>query len=147
MNFWGTAFFIIFLIRVCNHFFWKWRRRKIVAAKESMVVVTEKNSNVKPITNFRGRAVRKFSYSDGDERIERNMTTEVKGDNVHDCEEHEERRVDEIWTAWRIVTSWDGVGSSENYSGDKDNNCRAGLRGLLYPLFRSLELFTMCFLE
>ena len=68
MNFWGIAFFIIFLIRVCNHFFWKWRRRKIVAAKESMVVVTEKNSNVKPITNFRGRDVRKFSYSDGDER-------------------------------------------------------------------------------
>ena len=38
-----------------------------------MVVVTEKKSNVKPITSFRGRAVR-----NGDERIERNMTTEVK---------------------------------------------------------------------
>ena len=47
-----------------------------------MVVVTEKNSNVKPITNFRGRDVRKFSYSDGDERIERNMTTEVKGESM-----------------------------------------------------------------
>ena len=47
-----------------------------------MVVVTEKNSNVKPITNFRGSAVWKFSYSDGDERIERNMTTEVKGESM-----------------------------------------------------------------
>jgi hypothetical protein len=52
--------------------------RKIVAAKESMVVVTEKKSNVKPILSFRGRDLWKFSYSKGDERIERNITTEVK---------------------------------------------------------------------
>ena len=52
--------------------------RKIVAAKESMVVVTEKKSNVKPIPSFRGRDLWKFSYSKGDERIERNVTTEVK---------------------------------------------------------------------
>ena len=49
-----------------------------MAAKESMVVVTEKKSNVKPIISFRGRDVLKFSYSNGDERMERNMTTEVK---------------------------------------------------------------------
>jgi hypothetical protein len=52
--------------------------RIIVAAKESIVVVTEKNSNEKPIISFRGRDLRKYSCSNGDERIDRNMTTEVK---------------------------------------------------------------------
>ena len=51
---------------------------KIVAAKLSMVVVTEKKSNVNPNVSFRGSDIRKFSYSNGEERIERNMTTEVK---------------------------------------------------------------------
>ena len=43
-----------------------------------MVVVTEKKSNVKPILSFQGRDVWKFSYSSGDERMERNVTTEDK---------------------------------------------------------------------
>lgn len=52
--------------------------RKIVAPKEIMVVITDMKSNEKPTASFRGRAVRKSSYSKGDERIERNVTTDVK---------------------------------------------------------------------
>jgi hypothetical protein len=46
-----------------------------VAAKESMVVVMERKSKVKPIMSFRGRDLRKSSCLHGDVRMERNMTT------------------------------------------------------------------------
>ena len=43
-----------------------------------MVIITNMKSNEKLTTSFRGRDVWKLSYSKGDERNERNMTTNVK---------------------------------------------------------------------
>ena len=52
--------------------------RKTLVAKLSMAVVTERKSNAYPNLSVRGSDIRKFSYSNGEERIERNITTEVK---------------------------------------------------------------------
>lgn len=52
--------------------------RKIAVPKEIMVVITDMKSNEKPTASFRGRDLRKSPYSKGDERIERNVTRDVK---------------------------------------------------------------------
>lgn len=48
-----------------------------VDAKASMVTATEKKRKVKPRMSFRGRECRKSWSSNGDVRIERNMTSDV----------------------------------------------------------------------
>lgn len=52
--------------------------RYIAVPKEIMVVITDMKSNEKPTASFHGRVLRKSPYSKGDERIERNVTTDVK---------------------------------------------------------------------
>ena len=52
--------------------------RKIAVPKEIMVVITDMKSNEKPTASFCGRDLQKSPYSKGDERIERNVTRDVK---------------------------------------------------------------------
>jgi hypothetical protein len=51
---------------------------KIVAPKDSMVVITAKKRKVKPTRSFRGREIRKSCSTNGEVNKERNTTSEVK---------------------------------------------------------------------
>lgn len=50
---------------------------KIVALNTNMVVAIEKNKNAKPAISFLGKDLLKSHNSQGDVRIDRNMTTEA----------------------------------------------------------------------
>jgi hypothetical protein len=52
--------------------------RRIVAANDIIIIDTERNRNVKPSISLLGRECLKSIIRNGDVRIERNITTDVK---------------------------------------------------------------------
>jgi len=52
--------------------------RKIVDPNATIIIATERNRNVKPAINLLGRVCLKSLNRNGDERMERNVTTDVK---------------------------------------------------------------------
>jgi hypothetical protein len=52
--------------------------RRIVAPNATIIIATEKNRNVKPIINLLGSICLKSLNRNGDDRIERKVTTAVK---------------------------------------------------------------------
>uniref|UniRef100_A0A6N2M0C3 Uncharacterized protein n=1 Tax=Salix viminalis TaxID=40686 RepID=A0A6N2M0C3_SALVM len=120
---------------------------KIVAPKDSMVVITAKKRKVKPTRSFRGREKWNSFSSNGEVSKDRNTTSEVKELAKEKTSETKIGRVDEVGLAIVIRTSRHSIGSSEDNSSNKCSYCGTRLRRFLDPFLCIFQLFLVTLFE
>ena len=97
---------------------------KMVALNAGIVHTNKKNNNANPRLSFLGRDLQKSHNSDGDVRIERNITTEANeltSATTSVTVKKEKHTRTEKYRGAIFTPSWDGVGRGKDDSGNNDS--------------------------